>query len=403
MKRSVFLTVPLVLAAAAAKAGTPAKVGVLLPLSGNAAAAGQAAKAAVELAVEIAGTSHPELRGLAGVNAAQIDAVYADHRGDPSQAQSDALRLITKEKVSALLGAYQSSCTFAATAIAERYGIPFVVGDSVASDITGRGFKMIFRLTPVASNFADTYMRFFVDMRSLGIEVRSLAIVNENTDYGTSVGDSLEAAAKTYGFAVATRIPYSAGAADVTPQVLQLKAKRPDTVVCISYSADSILYMKTLKKVGYLPPMIIGDDSGFSDPSFIPAVGSIAQGVMNRSAWSIGKLNSNTYEINQMYRAKTGRDLDDTSARDMEAMLALADAIGRAGSDQPAKIQASLRATNLRPDQLMIGYRGVRFDSTGQNELASTYLTQLQGNDYRAVWPRSSAVTALQWPMRGWS
>jgi outer membrane PBP1 activator LpoA protein len=57
MKRSVFLTAPLVLAAAATKAGTPVKVGVLLPLSGNAAAAGQAAKAAVELAVEIAGAS----------------------------------------------------------------------------------------------------------------------------------------------------------------------------------------------------------------------------------------------------------------------------------------------------------------------------------------------------------
>src|SRR6266849_1934434 len=304
-----------------------------------------------------------------------------------SAAQSQALRLITQDKVHVLFGAYQSSCTFTATQAAERYGIPFVVGDSAALNITGRGFKWTFRVTPIASDYADTYMRFFADMRKAGRPIKSIAIVNENTDYGTSVADTVEAAAGKNNIPVAARIPYSANAADVSAQVLTLKDKQPEVVIFISYTSDSILYLKTMRALDYLPPMIIGDDTGFSDPSFIPAVGDIAQGALNRSAWDIGKPNSTTWHINEMYKAKTGRDLDDTSGRNMQGFLAMAEAVNRAGSSDPAAIQAALKATDLKPEQLMMGYRGVKFDETGQNILASTYLIQLKGKEYVMVWP----------------
>ncbi len=125
---------------------------------------------------------------------------------------------------------------------------------------------------------------------------------------------------------------------------------------------------------------------------------------MNRSSWDIGKPGSITYKINEMYKAKTGRDLDDTSrAATCRPMLAMADAINRAGSTDPAKIQAALKATDLKPEQLMMGYRGVKFDETGQNILASTYLIQLKGKDYELVWPdRVRDRAKLVWPMKGW-
>ncbi|HWI28707.1 MAG TPA: amino acid ABC transporter substrate-binding protein, partial [Stellaceae bacterium] len=78
------------------------------------------------------------------------------------------------------------------------------------------------------------------------------------------------------------------------------------------------------------------------------------------------------------------------------------DAIDRAGSTDPAKVQAALKATDLKPAQLMMGYQGVKFDATGQNILASTYLIQLQGKDYKSVWPEARATAKLQWPMKGW-
>ena len=214
-----------------ARAADPVKVGVLFPLTGNAAAAGQASKAAVEIAAEIINNPHPELAniplakdaGLPGLGGAKLELTFIDHQGNPSVAQQQALRLITQDKMNVLFGAYHSSCTFTATPIAERYGVPFVVGDSAALNITGRGFKWVFRVTPIASDYAATYMRFFGDMKKAGHKIGSIAIVNENTDYGTSVGDAIEAAAKQNGMPVAIRIPYSASTTDVSAQVLQLK------------------------------------------------------------------------------------------------------------------------------------------------------------------------------------
>ena len=236
-----------------------------------------------------------------------------------------------------------------------------MVGDSAALNITTRGFKYVFRATPIATDYARTYMRFFADMKKEGKTIGKIAIVNENTDYGTSVGDAIEAEAKKDNVPVAIRIPYAASSTDVSAQVLQLKQAQPDVIIFISYTADSILYMKTMKNLDYKPPMIIGDDSGFSDPSFIPAVNDIAQGVMNRSAWDIGKPGSTTEKINEMYKAKTGRDLDDTSARNMQGFFALAEAINRAGSTDPEKIRDALSKTDLKPDQLMMGYQGIKY------------------------------------------
>jgi branched-chain amino acid transport system substrate-binding protein len=50
----------------------------------------------------------------------------------------------------------------------------------------------------------------------------------------------------------------------------------------------------------------------------------------------------------------------------------------------------------------MMGYRGVKFDATGQNVLASTYLIQLKGKEYVMVWPAEAAIGKLEWPMKGW-
>jgi len=394
-----------------ARAADAVKIGIMWPLTGNAAAAGQASKAAIEVALDIINNAHPEMRnlplaataGLPNMGGAKVDVVFVDHQGNPSTAQQLATRLITQDKVHVLMGAYQSSCSFTATAVAERYGMPFMVGESAALNITGRGFKWVFRGTPIAIDYARTYMRFFADMKQQGKKIDSIAIVNENTDYGTSVGDAIETEAKKANVPVAIRIPYNASSTDVSPQVLQLKQKQPDVIIFISYTADSILYMKTMKNLDYKALMVIGDDTGFSDPSFIPAVADIAQGAMNRSAWDIGTPGSTTYKINEMYKIKAGRDLDDTSARNMQSFFALADAINRAGSTDPEKIRDALTKTDLKPNQLMMGYQGVKFDDTGQNVLAATYLIQLQGKQYRLVWPEAAASSKLQWPMAGWA
>jgi branched-chain amino acid transport system substrate-binding protein len=400
----------LAIAQAQAEAAENVKIGVIYPLTGNAASAGQSAKDAVNLGVEIVNTAHPELKalplgataGLPNLGGAKIELDEADHQGNPQVGQQQTLRLITQDHVVAMLGSYHSSVSLVATAAAERQGIPYLVADSVALNITGRGFKWTFRTTPIASDFAKAYAGFLSDLRKSGRKIDKIAIVNENTDYGTSVAGSILEAAKDANITVAAQIPYSANSSDVSAQVIQLKTAQPDVAIFISYTADTILYFRTMKNLDYLPPIIIGDDAGFSDPTFVPNVGDLAQGAVNRSAFDIGKPGSNSYIVNQLFKAKYGRDLDDTSARWMQGFFVLADAINRAGSSEPDKIQAALQATDLKADQLMIGYNGVKFDSTGQNTLASTFLIQLQGKQYVSVWPSSLATGKLELPMKGW-
>lgn len=386
------------------------KVGALYPLSGNAAAQGQAMKVAIEVGEDIVNDAHPEMsnlplaatKGLPNLGGAKVEVVFADNQGNPSVGQNETLRLITQQNVAAMIGAYQSSVALTATAVAERYGIPFLVGDSVAPNITGRGFQWVFRTTPIAPDFSRTYMEFLDDMNKAGHAVHTIAIVNENTDYGTSVAEVLRKVAAEHHFDVVADIAYNANTPDVSAEVLQLKQKNPDVVVFVSYASDAILYMKTMKQLGYKPKLVLGDDAGFSDPSFLKSVGAIAQGAINRSSWDIGKPGSTTYKINEMFKARTGRDMDDTSGRTLEGFLVLTDAINRAGSTQPAAIQKALRETNLTPQQLMMGFKGVRFDKTGQNILASNYLVQLQGDHYTLVWPTSPGSSPIQWPYKGW-
>ena len=106
--------------------------------------------------------------------------------------------------------------------------------------------------------------------------------------------------------------------------------------------------------------------------------------------------------MNALYKARTNREMDDTTARAMQGFLVMCDAINRAGATEPARIQAALRATDLKPEQLMIGYKGVKFDAKGQNILASALLVQLRARDYVAVWPADKASAPLQLPFKGW-
>src|SRR3984885_14336759 len=180
-------SISVALAGAAAAQEKTVKIGAVFPLSGNAASAGVHAKAALEVAMDIINNPHPELgnfplaknAGLAGLGGAKVEVVFADNQGSPATGQNQTLRLITEEKVVALTGAYQSGITLTASAIAEKYGIPFVNGESVAANLTERGFKWFFRVTPIASDIARIDYDFLADMKAAGIKTDSVAIVHD--------------------------------------------------------------------------------------------------------------------------------------------------------------------------------------------------------------------------------
>jgi branched-chain amino acid transport system substrate-binding protein len=396
--------------AGGASAQQTVKIGAIYPLSGNAASAGNFSKAAIELAVDLINNGNPNLKdlpladgkGLPGLKGAKVEVVFADNQGTPAAGQNQALRLITEEKVVALLGAYQSGITVTASAMAERHGIPFLTPESVASNLTERGFKWFFRATPVAGDFARAYSDFLKEQGKAGQKIGSIAIVNENTEYGNSVASVIKEVFAKDGLNVTQVIPYSANTTDVQPQVLQLKEKNPDVLIFISYTSDAILYAKTMKDLNWKPGIMIADNAGFNDPSFVSTSGALVEGLVNRSSFAVGKPGSISDVINQLYKKKTGNDLDDPSARAMQGLLIVAEAINRAGSTDAAKIQAALKATDLKATQVVTGYNGVKFDEKGQNTLASSLITQMQGGKYVPVWPKDKAAGELKLPYKGW-
>src|SRR6201995_663713 len=190
-----------------ASAEDKVKIGVIFPMTGNAASAGVHGKAGLEVAMDIINNAHPELgnfplaknAGLAGLGGAKIELVFADNQGSPATGQNQALRLVTEEKVVAMTGSYQSGITLTTSAIAEKYGIPYVNGESVAANLTERGFKFFFRTTPVAADFAKGFGDFLTDMKAQGGKTESIALVHDNTEYGKSVADVIPSTFKEKG------------------------------------------------------------------------------------------------------------------------------------------------------------------------------------------------------------
>ncbi len=388
------------------------KIGVIYPLSGNSASAGNYSKMAIEVGADVINNGNAELAkimplakggGLPGLKGAKIQLIFADNQGTPAAGQNQALRLISEEKVAALIGAYQSGITLTASAIAERHGIPFLTAESVAANLTERGFKWFFRTTPVAIDFANAYSAFLKEQKAAGQKVGSIALVHENTEYGNSVASVIAEQFGKDGLPVTQKIAYSANSSDVQPQVLQLKEKNPDVVIFISYTSDAILYTKTMKELGWKPAIMIADNAGFNDPAFVKSMSSLVEGLVNRSTFAGGKPGSVPALFNELYKKKTGGDdLDDVSARGLQGFLVMADAINRAGSTDPAKIRDALKATNLPADQMVTGYDGVKFDDKGQNILASSLVTQMRGGKYVAIWPKARATADVAMPYKGW-
>lgn len=399
--------------ASSAFAQTPVKIGVIYPLSGNAASAGNYSKMASELGAEIINNGNAELAkilpfisptgGLPGLKGAKIQLAIADNQGTPAAGANQTLRLITQEKVAAVIGSYQSGITETASAIAEKYGVPFLTPESVAANLTERGFKWFFRTTPVAGDFARAYSAFLKEQKAAGKKVDSIAIIHENTEYGKSVSGVIADVFKKDGLNVTQSISYSANSTDVQPQVLQLKEKNPDVAIFISYTSDAILYTKTMKEQNWKPSILIADDAGFNDPKYVKEMGSQVEGLISRTSFALGKPGSVSVICDALYKKKTGGDgLDDTSGRGLQGFFVLADAINRAGSTDPAKIQAALKATDLKQEQMVAGYNGVKFDAKGQNTLASSIVTQMKSGHYVAVWPKANATADLVLPYKGW-
>ena len=130
--------------------------------------------------------------GIPNLGGAKLEIVFADTKGDPKNGMSEAERLVTQEKVVAMIGAYQSSVTKTASQATERLKIPYVCSDSSSPTLTERDFKYFFRVSPHDDIFAKDQFNFLKDLeKKKGKKINTVALLYENTEFGSNVGKQI--------------------------------------------------------------------------------------------------------------------------------------------------------------------------------------------------------------------
>jgi branched-chain amino acid transport system substrate-binding protein len=382
-------------------------IGALFPLSGSMAQTGVDAHHALDTALDIINNSYDlnlpldKEKGLPNLGGATIRVIYADHQGDPQKGRAEAERLITQEKVSAITGCYHSAVTAVVSETTERYGIPFMCADSSAPSLTRRGLKLFFRASPHDEMFSQAMFDLMDIMRKKGQKIETLALFHEDTIYGTDSANIQNKLAGERGYKVVTDIKYRANSPSLSAEVQQLKTANADVLMPSSYTTDSILLIKTMNALGYKAKAIIAQAAGFAEQSFYDAVGSLAEGVITRTSFSLDIVQKRPTvgKVNDMFKKRAGRDLNDNTSREFTALLILADAINRAASLDSEKIRAALAATDMPGDRTIMPWRYARFDKFGQNNGCDPVLIQYTKGKFVTIFPQQWAVAEPIWPM----
>jgi len=406
---------PLCAIVAPASAQPEVVIGVIYPMSGANAQAGTDNKPVFELARDIANGQvdvplpfYQKLKGMPGLKGAKVRLIFADHQGKPELGQAEAERLVTQEKVHALVGSWHSSVTATASQVAERLAVPFLNPESSSPGLTRRGFKWFFRTSPHDEHFTQVMFDFFRDFeKKRGIKLKTLGLTYEDTLFGTDSGKVMKELAKKYGYEVLVDLQYRARGTSLVPEVQKLKAANPDVWMPTSYQTDAILFVRHSKELDYNPKMIMTQNAGHISPDFVQAVGKDAEGTMSRAPFSTDLIDKRPVAkvVNEHYKKRSpgGKDLYDFPARAFTGMMTLLDAINRAGSTDPEAIRKALVATTIPGDQLIMTWENVRFDETGQNTGVRGIILQLQGEKYHTVYPFDVATREVIYPIPKWS
>ena len=264
----------------------------------------------------------------------------------------------------AMIGAYQSSVTKTASQATERLKIPYVCSDSSSPTLTERGLKYFFRVSPHDAIFARDQFNFLKDLeKAKKQKVQTIAVLYENTEFGSNVGKQVLKLAPEFGYKVVADISYAANATDVTSEVGRLIKANPDVLMHASYITDAILFTKTFKEMGFNPKGIM-TFAGYIEPGYLPAVKADGNFIVVRSTFALdlAKNKPLVAKVNALFKKKYGIDMSENAARSFTAPFVLADAINRAKTTEAEAVVKALLATNIPGDQVIYPWKGIQFD-----------------------------------------
>ena len=350
------LLVALVVGGLLAPAGfaqAPIKIGVIQPLSGAVAASGNYVRMGAEIARDW-------LNARGGINGRKVDLVIEDNKSDPKEAASAAEKLIVRDKVPAIMGAWGSSMTLAAMPKLQEYGVPMVVETSSAASITRSGNPWIFRISP-PSEMEALGLEQYVD--KLGVKRADFLAVN--TDWGRGAVGAFGDMLKKKGAAVGTAEYMDQAATDMNAQITKIKGGGGDTLF-LTTAVEQITLVLKQSQEQRLARTIITTGGSSSPSQLIKQAGAAAEGSYHivffmpwfPEAMPDGKLAKAFVDE----WAKRGHPFEGLTEgfRGHDGIATIAEAVKIAGKDEPKAIQAALWKVSFT------GVNGpIKFDKDG--------------------------------------
>lgn len=214
------------------------KIGVNQPLTGVVAAAGNMVTAGTKIAAE-------EINAKGGILGKKLELIIEDNKSNPTEAASVAEKLITRDKVPAMVGAWSSTYTLAVMPKLLEYKVPMIVETSSADKITTSGNPYVFRISPTNGTEAKSFARF---VEPLNIKKADFLVVNN--DWGLGAASEFSKMLKEKGLVVNKSLNMDAAAQDLSAQLSTLKGTDSDTLFITTGVEQMTLLMKQAQSLG---------------------------------------------------------------------------------------------------------------------------------------------------------
>ncbi|MFN3410771.1 MAG: ABC transporter substrate-binding protein [Exilispira sp.] len=309
-------------------------IGGVGPVSGEAATFGQSTKEGCELAVE-------EWNAAGGVLGKTIKLIYQDDKGDPTEAATVWTKLITQDKVVAIVGTVMSKCSLAGAPISQQYKVPMISPTSTNPKVTEVG-DYIFRACFIDPFQGTVGAKFAYE--NLNAK-KAACIFDVGNDYTKGLAEFFRDKFTQLGGTIVAFEAHPTGTTDFKAQLTKIIAAKPDVIYISDYYNDVALIAKQARELGFNGPLVGGD--GWDSPDLVKIGGTAVENGYFTNHFSKDDPRPIVQEFVKKYQAKFGKVPDALAALAYDAMIIMLDAIKRAGSTDPEKIKQALVETNI--------------------------------------------------------
>ena len=265
MQKLALAAVGAALMGGAAAAQDTIKIGVTQPLTGAFAASGNYVAQGAKIAEE-------EINKAGGVLGKKIQLIVEDNKSNPTEAVATAEKLIVRDKVPVLLGAWSSTLTLAVMPKLEEYKVPMLVETSSSGKITTSGNPYIFRISPTSQMEAKAFTPLFKKMN-----IKKADFLATNNDFGLGASKEFSEAAKADGVQIGIMETMDPKATDFSAQLAKIKASGGDTLF-VTTAVEQITLILKQAKDQQLNTRIITTGGSNSPDQLIQQAGPAADG-----------------------------------------------------------------------------------------------------------------------------